>query len=202
MLRLLGVQLFKPRFGPRQLIRSFGADSGTPPTGGSSNRPPAPPEPAAVRSNEISASAELKESMQEQIDRLITPLAASSGPGKVYENHEYNRIYFPKTTYHPHELNEGYTQKALGKSAASRTAKDPFVALDMNPLKAYKNSSLLSRFITDMGKIKPRYKTGLTPKSQRRVAQAIKRARAFGLIPVTSRLDSVANYKNLGRGGR
>ncbi|KAJ2440622.1 hypothetical protein GGF42_007564 [Coemansia sp. RSA 2424] len=202
MLRSLGAQFLRPRFGPRQLLRNFSADSGTPPTG-SSSKPTNAAGPTPTRSN-ISASAELKESMQDQIDRLISPMAtaASSGPGKVYENSEYSRIYFPKATYHPHELDEGYAQKAKEKAAASMKAKDPFVALGINPLKAYKNSSLLSNFVTDMGKIKPRYKTGLTPKSQRRIAQAIKRARAFGLIPVTSRLDSVNNYKNLGRGGR
>ncbi|KAJ2016447.1 hypothetical protein GGI03_002952 [Coemansia sp. RSA 2337] len=185
MLKSLGVQLLKPRFSPRFLIRNFSADSNTP----------------GNKKSDIAASAEIKESMQEQIDRLISP-AASSGPGKVYENSEYSRVYFPKTTYHPHELDEGYAQKAMEKAAESKKSKDPFVALGLNPLKAYKNSSLLSNFVTDMGKIKPRYKTGLTPKSQRRVAQAIKRARAFGLIPVTSRLDSVNNYKSLGRGGR
>ncbi|KAJ2814193.1 hypothetical protein FBU31_004488 [Coemansia sp. 'formosensis'] len=187
MLRTLGAQL---RSAPRLFVRNFSADPKAP-----GAKPPAP------SASNIAASAEIKESMQEQIDRLISP-AASSGPGKVYENSEYSRIWYPKSTYHPHELDEGYAQKALTKAAESKTAKDPFVALGLNPLKAYKNSSLLSNFVTDMGKIKPRYKTGLTPKSQRRVAQAIKRARAFGLIPVTSRLDSVNNYKNLGRGGR
>ncbi|KAJ2005917.1 hypothetical protein GGI04_002059 [Coemansia thaxteri] len=139
--------------------------------------------------------------MQDQVDRLISP-ETSSGPGKAYENAEYSRIFFQKTTYHPHELDEGLAQKAIDLAADPKNSKDPFVALGLNPLKAYKNPSLLSNFVTDMGKIKPRYKTGLTPKSQRRIAQAIKRARAFGLIPVTSRLTPINNYKNLGRGGR
>ncbi|KAJ2334109.1 hypothetical protein GGH92_008416, partial [Coemansia sp. RSA 2673] len=100
MLKSLGVQLLKPRFSPRFLIRNFSADSNTP----------------GNKKSDIAASAEIKESMQEQIDRLISP-AASSGPGKVYENSEYSRVYFPKTTYHPHELDEGYAQKAMEKAA-------------------------------------------------------------------------------------
>ncbi|KAJ2737074.1 hypothetical protein IW152_000337 [Coemansia sp. BCRC 34962] len=128
--------------------------------------------------------------------------AASSGPGQVYENAEYTRNFYPKSTYHPHELGEGYSLKSRKNVSQPKKSRDPFVALGLDPLKAYKNSGLLSNFVTDMGKIKPRYKTGLTPKSQRRVAQAIKRARAFGLIPVTSRLSFVNNYKSLARGTR
>lgn len=47
----------------------------------------------------------------------------------------------------------------------------------------YKDIKLLSRFTTDRGKIVPKRNSGLTAKWQRRVAQAIKRARFMGLLP-------------------
>ena len=50
----------------------------------------------------------------------------------------------------------------------------------------YKNVSLLRRHITNRGKIKPRRKTGLCARHQRRLATAIKRARHIALLPYTA----------------
>ncbi|MCX7678426.1 MAG: 30S ribosomal protein S18 [Spirochaetes bacterium] len=47
----------------------------------------------------------------------------------------------------------------------------------------YKNVELLSKFITDRGKILPRRITGNCAKHQRIVAQQIKRARIIALLP-------------------
>ncbi|RAP34177.1 30S ribosomal protein S18 [Candidatus Marinamargulisbacteria bacterium SCGC AG-439-L15] len=47
----------------------------------------------------------------------------------------------------------------------------------------YKDINLLKRFVTDRGKIAPRRTTGLTAKWQRKLAQAIKRARYACLLP-------------------
>ncbi len=46
----------------------------------------------------------------------------------------------------------------------------------------FKNTEVLKRFLTDLGKIKPRKKTGVCAKHQRRLTKAIKRARNLGLI--------------------
>ncbi|MBD3282374.1 MAG: 30S ribosomal protein S18 [Candidatus Portnoybacteria bacterium] len=51
----------------------------------------------------------------------------------------------------------------------------------------YKDTDTLSIFIDDLGKIKPPRKTGACAKHQRKVAKAIKRARAMGLMPFTTR---------------
>lgn len=48
------------------------------------------------------------------------------------------------------------------------------------------NSALLSEFVTSMGKIKPRGKTGLQRKTQRKVGKAIRRARVSRLPPLPS----------------
>lgn len=47
----------------------------------------------------------------------------------------------------------------------------------------YKQVDLLRPYVMDRGKIRPRRQTGLCAKHQRRVAQAIKRARHLALVP-------------------
>lgn len=47
----------------------------------------------------------------------------------------------------------------------------------------YKDDSLLSRFMTERGKISPRRNTGTCAKHQRVLATAIKRARHIALVP-------------------
>lgn len=47
----------------------------------------------------------------------------------------------------------------------------------------YKNVKLLRAFLTKYGKIRPRRKTKISVQKQHRVAKAIRKARAFKLIP-------------------
>jgi small subunit ribosomal protein S18 len=47
----------------------------------------------------------------------------------------------------------------------------------------YKDVSVLSRFINPFGRMLSRKRTGLTAKNQRKLANAIKRARFMGLMP-------------------
>ncbi len=47
----------------------------------------------------------------------------------------------------------------------------------------YKDANFLLKFVNDQGKLLPRRLTGTSLKFQRKVAQAIKRARHIGLLP-------------------
>ena len=47
----------------------------------------------------------------------------------------------------------------------------------------YKDDKLLSRFLTERGKILPRRLSGITARHQRQIAVAIKRARYLALLP-------------------
>lgn len=47
----------------------------------------------------------------------------------------------------------------------------------------YKDAEFLKRFLNEQGKILPRRITGTSLKFQRRVAQAVKRARHLALLP-------------------
>jgi small subunit ribosomal protein S18 len=49
----------------------------------------------------------------------------------------------------------------------------------------YKNVRLLRRHMTRYMKIEPRRRSGLTAKQQRKMANAIKRARYMALVPYT-----------------
>lgn len=50
----------------------------------------------------------------------------------------------------------------------------------------YKDVALLRTFISDRGKIRSRRITGLTPRQQRLVTQAVKNAREMALLPCTN----------------
>ena len=64
-----------------------------------------------------------------------------------------------------------------------RRRKVDFIAANHIDYVDYKDVDLLKRFISDSGKILPRRVTGTSAKNQRKVANAIKRARIMGLLP-------------------
>ena len=53
----------------------------------------------------------------------------------------------------------------------------------------YKDPKFLIQFLNDQGKILPRRLTGTTIKNQKKIAQAIKRARHLAILPYTA--DSI-----------
>lgn len=52
----------------------------------------------------------------------------------------------------------------------------------------YKDANFLLRFVNEQGKILPRRVTGTSLKYQRKVAQAVKRARHLSLMPYVADL--------------
>jgi small subunit ribosomal protein S18 len=67
-------------------------------------------------------------------------------------------------------------------AATAKRRPDPFAGKDAIYVD-YKEHKFLERFTNDQGKILPRRLTGLTAKNQRRVVEAIKRARYMAFIP-------------------
>jgi small subunit ribosomal protein S18 len=59
--------------------------------------------------------------------------------------------------------------------------------LQTNEIIDYKDVELLSKFITEQGKIISRRISGLTTKQQTKLTKAIKRARALSLLPFVNR---------------
>ena len=53
----------------------------------------------------------------------------------------------------------------------------------------YKNIELLKKYITKFGKITPRYYSGVSLKNQKKLSNAIKKARTMALIPFVKSFD-------------
>lgn len=62
---------------------------------------------------------------------------------------------------------------------------DPFIA-DPSRTVSYKDVSILSKFLSERGRILSRRLTGLNSYNQRKVAKAIKRAQNIGLMPFSN----------------
>ncbi|KAF2807846.1 ribosomal protein S18 [Mytilinidion resinicola] len=91
------------------------------------------------------------------------------------------RKFKPGDVYAPHDLTGQEMQKWKKSRNAPKT--DAIDALGLNPINEYKNFSMMSEFMTEMGRIKSAQETGLRPVNQRRMAKAIRRAIGVGLMP-------------------
>ena len=64
-----------------------------------------------------------------------------------------------------------------------RRKVDPFTGQNAQEIDYYKDVKLLQRYISEKGKIVPSRITAVNLKNQRKLAQAIKRARMLALLP-------------------
>lgn len=69
------------------------------------------------------------------------------------------------------------------RGGRGRRRKVDFIAANHIEYIDYKDTDLLSRFISERGKILPRRVTGTSAKNQRKLTVAIKRSRIMGLLP-------------------
>ncbi|MBN3462754.1 30S ribosomal protein S18 [Lactobacillus acidophilus] len=72
---------------------------------------------------------------------------------------------------------------AQQRRGGRRRRKVDYIAANHIDYVDYKDVDLLKRFISERGKILPRRVTDTSAKNQRKVANAIKRARIMGLLP-------------------
>ncbi|ORZ13546.1 ribosomal protein S18 [Absidia repens] len=125
---------------------------------------------------------------------LLLKNSVSKEKSKPVENvgQRYQKMHHAGDIYHPQDLNDARYQDQLRqrRGRPNPPTEDPFDVLGLDPLHEYKNYRLLSHFVSDMGKILPREKTGLTAKNQRKLAKAVKRARAMGIMSSTSKAPS------------
>ena len=78
---------------------------------------------------------------------------------------------------------KGFQNLAQQRRGGRRRRKVDYIAANHIDYVDYKDVDLLKRFISERGKILPRRVTGTSAKNQRKVANAIKRARIMGLLP-------------------
>ncbi|CAG7947629.1 unnamed protein product [Penicillium nalgiovense] len=107
----------------------------------------------------------------------------AQGESRALEKYQ-TRDFKAGDIYSPHDLSPAEMKK-WGKRQNPQT--DAFDALNLNPMDLYKNFSVMSEYMTSMGRIKPRSVTGLRPVNQRKIARALRRAIGMGLMPSVHR---------------
>ncbi|CUA70315.1 hypothetical protein RSOLAG22IIIB_00670 [Rhizoctonia solani] len=135
------------------------------------------PSEAALRS-----LADLVQSAAEEQD-VNLPATLLEKPKPLYPN----QFMSPHQFAREHRITRTERRRkdpTLGPSRKHAQAIDAFRKLDIDPLDEFKNPLLLKSFVTEMGKIQSRAKTGLTWRSQRRIGKAVRRARALPFIPL------------------
>ena len=73
------------------------------------------------------------------------------------------------------------------KNTITKKRKNCFYCINQEQTLDYKDSQALRRFLSSYAKIRPRRKTGLCARHQRKLAEAIKRARIMAILPVIKR---------------
>lgn len=82
----------------------------------------------------------------------------------------------------------GSNRRFISRPKFCQFCSDKNIAID------YKNVDLMTRFINETGKIRPRRQTGTCARHQREVALAVKNARHIALIPFEGDLWSDNTY--------
>ncbi|KAF8607728.1 ribosomal protein S18 [Ceratobasidium sp. AG-I] len=127
----------------------------------------------------------------------LCPQDAAALPNTLLEE---PRSFNPNKFANPNHLSREHRIKhterrrkdpTMGPGRKFAQSIDVFRKLNIDPLDEFRNDTLLQSFVSDMGKINSRAKTGLTWRSQRRVGKAIRRARAMGIIPLWNRPTNV-----------
>ncbi|CAO1597397.1 hypothetical protein XANCAGTX0491_001206 [Xanthoria calcicola] len=103
-------------------------------------------------------------------------------PGDIYAPHDLSPTEQAK--WRPRAAVGGSLQgRGTPANAHAQNRRDVFDVLGINPLDEYKNFSIMTEFVSSMGRIRHRRETGLRGVNQRRVAKAVRRAVGMGLLP-------------------
>lgn len=86
------------------------------------------------------------------------------------------------------EGREGSNRRYVSRPKFCQFCSDKKLVID------YKNVEMMTRFINETGKIRPRRQTGTCARHQRGVATAIKNARHIALVPFDGDLWSENTY--------
>lgn len=100
---------------------------------------------------------------------------------KVSEDRSARREDAPDPSGRPSAPSGYFRAQPLDLGVRRRRKTDPFLE-DPKMVVDYKDAKLLTRFMSERGRILPRRMTGLTAVNQRRVTKAIKRAQQLGIL--------------------
>ncbi|EAS35629.3 mitochondrial 37S ribosomal protein RSM18 [Coccidioides immitis RS] len=142
-----------------------------------------------------SAYQERKMAIEQKDRRISQSIAAQRARDEKLRTMEryQTREWKAGDVYAPHDLSPAEMKKWRKRHSPNI---DVFDALAMDPLDQYKNFSIMSEYMTEMGRIKPRSVTGLRPVNQRKMAKAIRRAIGLGLMPSVYQHPEILLLKN------
>lgn len=121
--------------------------------------------PRAIDDSSPELSEHVRSKVDDVSDQSLFTLLPNLKPGQIYEPEDFK----PSQIKH----------KRMNRD----DRVDMFDYLQIDPLHCWKHYNILSSYVSTMGRILPRRLTGLSPRNQRRLGKAIRRARACGIMP-------------------
>lgn len=111
----------------------------------------------------------------------------------------FTKRFRPFDNYDPFDfsMNQLDIDSRLRKYPKNKTSRDPFERSGINPLNLYTMPLILSKFLSSTGQILPREITKCNSKNQKKLAIAIKRARACGLLSSVHRDNTFLPTRNI-----
>ncbi|KAL8298682.1 hypothetical protein RB597_007343 [Gaeumannomyces tritici] len=158
---------------------------------GGGNKPEPRREPAAADLiRMLAATSSMGSSQQQQAQRTAQARADAAEALRARDQNNAYVRHMPRRwaageVYSPHDLSPEEIGRYFKRELKPRF--DVFDVLGFNPLDNYANFSVISEYITPMGRIKHRDETGLRPVNHRKMAKAIRRAIGLGLHPSVHR---------------
>ncbi|KAL8384165.1 hypothetical protein RB599_006490 [Gaeumannomyces hyphopodioides] len=170
---------------------------------GRRNNPAPNRDPAADALASMLAETSTREANQ-ALRTAQTRADASASLRKEDQSNSYIRQMPRRWTagevYSPHDLSPEEIKRYFRRELKPRF--DVFDVLGFNPLDNYANFSVISEYITPMGRIKHRDETGLRPVNHRKMAKAIRRAIGLGLHPSVHRHPEIIHRLRRSGSGR
>lgn len=96
-----------------------------------------------------------------------------------------------RTNFNPKNRRTNWNQSLRSTTKVTKSKKIRkslqylLILKKFNNIIDYKNIKLLKAFLNKYGKIRPRRKTRINVQKQKQIARAIRKSRAFGIIPFT-----------------
>ncbi|KAF2195163.1 ribosomal protein S18 [Zopfia rhizophila CBS 207.26] len=140
-------------------------------------------------SNTQSQNSSKSSSAVEYAQKIGLSAPRQAEAADAFKRQDFERQVFrkwqPGDVYAPHDLSGPEQRK--WKMGRQTPKSDAFDTLGINPVNEYKNFTMMSEYMTEMGRIKHSSQTGLRPVNQRKIAKAIRRAIGLGLMPSVHR---------------
>lgn len=172
------------------------------------NQAPLPSTPAMKSGNAWSKNqVELSEgSLTGRVVRMTKKISETSqAPLEIAPM--FTKVFQQRESYDPFDFSntrlvmdkKAYTKDFKSGASATTTTliADPFERTGIDPRNLYCMPDILSKFITSTGQILPRAITGCNARNQKKLADAIKTARACGLLSSTHKHEKFLPMRNL-----